>query len=121
MESNLPFTKLFQNIQIGSSSEAVAEMVGSIMKHHVGMNLKPGNFSNEIVPSVKLGPQHLLEDLVEEVHHIRKKEFIYKRDSKGHLVTRSSLLADPNHGSSIKTFRALEEKKSRFPVDFWKS
>ena len=38
LESNMLFTKLFQNIQIRTSSEAVAEMVGSIVKNHVGKN-----------------------------------------------------------------------------------
>ena len=112
---------MFQNIQIRTSSEAVAEMVGSIMKNHVGKNrhLKPYNFSKEIVLTVNLGPQHLLEGLVEEVCQVRKKEYLYKRNSKGRLVTKESRLADPDHGSSITTFRKLEEQKSRFPVQFW--
>ena len=90
LESNMLFTKLFQNIQIRTSSEAVAEMVGSIMKNHVGKNrhMKPVNFSKEIVLTVNLGPQHLLEGLVEEVHKVGKREFIYKRDNKGRTVTR---------------------------------
>ena len=107
LESNMLFTKLFQNIQICTSSEAVAEMVGSIMKNHVGKNrhLKPVNFSKEIVLTVNLGPQHL---------------FIYKKDNKGNTVTRRTRLADPTHGSSIRTLREGEEKKSIFPIDFWK-
>ena len=123
LECNVLFTKLFQNIQIRSTSEAVAEMVGSIMKNHVGKNrhLRPDNFSKEVVLAVNLGPQHLLEGLVEEVYQARKKEYLYKRDSKGNFMTFRTRLADPNHGSAIRTFRSVEEKKSRFPVDFWKN
>ena len=121
LECNISFVKLFQNIQIRTSSEAVAEMVGSIMKNHVGKNrhLKPDNFSKEIVLTVNLGPQHLLEGLVEEVCLVRKKEYLYKRNIKGRLATQASRLADPVLGASIKTFRKLEEQKSRFPVNFW--
>ena len=38
MESNVLFSKLFQNLQIRSSTEAIAETVGSIMNNHVGKN-----------------------------------------------------------------------------------
>jgi hypothetical protein len=121
LECNISFVRLFQNIQIRTSSEAVAEMVRSIMKNHVGKSrhLKPDNFSKEIVLTVNLGPQHLLEGLVEEVCQVRKKEYLFKRISKGCLATKASCLADPDHSSSIKTFRKLEEQKSRFPVHFW--
>ena len=39
----------------------------------------------------------------------RGKEFIYKKNSKGKLVTRQSRLADPSHGTAIKSFRRAEE------------
>ena len=47
------------------------------------------------------------------------KEFLYKRDTKGGLVTRVNRLADPDHGSAIKTFRAKEQEKSKLPNHFW--
>ena len=121
LECNISFVRLFQNIQIRTSLEAVAEMVGSIMKNHVGKNrhLKPDSFSKEIVLTVNLGPQHLLEGLVEEVCQVRKKEYLFKRNGKGRLATQASRLADPVHGASIRTFRKLEKQKSRFPVNFW--
>ena len=37
-ESSLLFSKLFQNLQIRSSTEAIAETVGSIMNQHLGSN-----------------------------------------------------------------------------------
>ena len=40
----------------------------------------------------------------------RGKEFIYKKNSKGKLVTRQSRLADPSHGTAIKSFSKSEEK-----------
>ena len=36
-------------------------------------------------------------------------EFLYKRDSQGKLVTRQSRLADPSHGTAIKSFRKAKE------------
>ena len=41
----------------------------------------------------------------------RGKEFIYKKNSKGKLVTRQSRLADQSHGTAIKTFRKAEDQK----------
>ena len=43
-------------------------------------------------------------------------EFLYKRDSQGKLVTRQSRLADPSHGTAIKSFRKAEEEKSKLPL-----
>ena len=99
IESNVLFSKLFQNIQIRSSSEAMAETVGSVMSNHAGRNrhLQSHNFSKEIVLRFNLGPHHLLEGLVVKVYRIFKtknKQFVYKRDSKGKLVTWSKDLAD---------------------------
>ena len=49
----------------------------------------------------------------------RGKEFLYKRDSQGKLVTRQSRLADPNHGTAIKSFRKAEDQKSKLPHKLW--
>ena len=38
LESNILFSKLFQNLQIRSCTEAIAETVGSIMNQHLGSN-----------------------------------------------------------------------------------
>ena len=35
------------------------------------------------------------------------------------LVTRQSRLADPNHGTAIKSFRKSEDQKSKLPYKFW--
>ena len=58
-ECNSKFASLFQNIQIRSSSEVMAETVGSIMANHIGKGryLNPHNFSKEICLEYNLGPQ----------------------------------------------------------------
>ena len=58
-ECNSKFAALFQNIQIRSSSEAMAETVGSIMANHIGNGrfLNPHIFSKEICLEYNLGPQ----------------------------------------------------------------
>ena len=38
LESNILFSKLFQNLQIRSCTEAIAETVGSMMNQHLGSN-----------------------------------------------------------------------------------
>ena len=84
-ECNAQFAALFQNIQIRTSSEAIAETVGSIMNNHTGKGryLNPHNFNKEIFLEFNLGPQHLLEDLVDEVYAQRPREFLYKQDESG--------------------------------------
>jgi len=63
---------------------------------------------------------HALESLVERVCAAQKgKEFLYKRDSQGKLVTRQSRLADPSHGTAIKSFRKVEDQKSKLPHKLW--
>ena len=47
------------------------------------------------------------------------KEFLYKRDSQGKLVTRHKRLADPSHGTAIKSFRKTEQLKSKLAPAFW--
>ena len=64
--------------------------------------------------------QHALESLVDRVCAAQRgKEFLYKRDSLGKLVTRQSRLADPSHGTAIKTFRKAEDQKSKLPHKLW--
>ena len=64
--------------------------------------------------------QHALEPLVDRVCAVQQdKEFLYKRDSQGKLVTRHRRLADPSHGTAIKSFRKTEQLKSKLPQAFW--
>ena len=65
----------------------------------------------------------MMEGLCEKVYTFRQKEYIYKRDKKGRLVTEmyGHSVADRNIGSAIKTFRKEQILKSKFPVDFWKT
>ena len=64
--------------------------------------------------------QHALEPLVDRVCAVQQdKEFLYKRDSQGKLVTRHRRLADPSHGTAVKSFRKTEQLKSKLPQAFW--
>ena len=80
----------------------MAETTGSMMNQHCGKNrhLKPSKFDRELLLEFNLGPQHMLEGLVEEVYYVMKKQFIYKKNSKGKLVSTVSKLADPSHGAA---------------------
>ena len=67
-----------------------------------------------------LGPQHMLEELVNKVYLImkeKKREFVFKKDGKGKLV---SHLKNKDQGSAISSFRKRQEMKSKFPLSFWK-
>ena len=46
----------------------------------------------------------MLEGLVEDVYYIMKKQFVYKKNSKGKLVLTLSRLADPSNGAANRTF-----------------
>ena len=50
-------------------SEAISEIIGSMMDTHSTRNwdLGPENFSNEIILRVNLGPLHLVGNLIEEI------------------------------------------------------
>ena len=58
----------------------------------------------EVDKAFSLYFQHLLEALVEEAYEIMQSEFIYKKGGLGKLATLRDRLADPVHGSAIKTF-----------------
>ena len=83
--------------------------------------LNPHNFSKEIYLEYNLGPQHMLEGLCEEVYRTRLREYIYKRDSMGRLVSEmyGNNLVDRDIGSAVRTFRKNESLKSKFPNKFW--
>ena len=75
---------------------------------------------SHLSPLTKHSFQHEMESLVDRVCAAQKGlEFLYKRDSQGKLVTRQSRLADPSHGTAIKSFRKGEEKKSKLPLKLW--
>ena len=83
--------------------------------------LNPHNFSKEIYLEYNLGPQHMLEGLCEEVYRTRPREYIYKRDSMGRLVSEmyGNNLVDRDIGSAVPTFCKIESLKSKFPNKFW--
>ena len=60
------FKNLWELVMIRSTSEAICEMVGSIMNQHAGKNchLEPEYFSMELVLRLNLGPIHLSDDFV---------------------------------------------------------
>ena len=66
-----------------------------------------------------LGPTYMSEKLVEEVYHLRKKDYLYKETSTGELATHYTHLVDKNHGAAIRTYRAEQELKSKLPRAFW--
>ena len=53
------------------------------------------------------------------MYELRKKEYLYKENNQGSLVTSVSRLADEQFGSALKTFRKIQEEKSMFPSEFW--
>ena len=64
----------------------------------------------------------MLENLCQEVYDRRPREYIYKSDSVGRLVTEvhGKRLPYRDLGVAIKTFCENEKKKSKFPIAFWK-
>jgi hypothetical protein len=117
------FSKLFQNCQIRTCSEAMAETVGSIMKNHSGKGrfLKPNNFNKEIFLEFNLGPPFLLDGLAERIFNLKKKKYIYNRKADGSLVSHFSRLADIEHGSAVSTYRRQQVEKAHLPLDIWKA
>ena len=119
--SDSMFSNMLQNIQIRTSSEAMAETVGSIMSNHCGKGryLDPVNFNKEIFLEFNLGPSFMMQDLAKEIFLLKKKKYIYNQKADGSLVTHFSRLADTEEGSSIKTYRKKQIEKSHLPVSFW--
>jgi hypothetical protein len=62
----------------------------------------------------------MLEDLVDNVYNVMKKQYIYKKNSEGKFVSSVSKFVDQTHGAANRTFRKTEEKKCKLPLDFWK-
>ena len=78
-ESFPNFIDLYQDINIRTTSEAMAETVGSVMNAHTsrGRNPHPYNFDIEIRLRFNLPPLHCLDDLIEKIleQQIKDKAF----------------------------------------------
>ena len=92
------------------------------MNNHTGKGqyFNPHNFNKEIFLEFNPGPQHLLEDLVDEVYAQRPREFLCKQDDSGNFSSYTiHIKENKNIRSAIITFRKRQEEKSKFPLDFW--
>ena len=115
------FSLLFQNCQVRTTSEAMAETTGSIMVNHIGKGryLQPANFNKEIVLEFNLGPPFLLEGLARRMFCLRRTNYLYKKKPDGSFATRISRLKDLEHGCTITNYRNRQVDKSHLPVDLW--
>ena len=116
------FSKLFQNLQIRIASEAMAETVGSIMTNHCGKGryLEPVNFSKEICLEFNLGPLFMLNNIIDKLYNLKKREYVYKTNESGARSSHFSQLVDVEEGSAVRTYRRQQQEKSHLPVDIWK-
>ena len=78
------FVEFFELVEIRSMSEAMAEMVGSIMNinNGTGRQLQPVNFSTEICLRFNLGPLHTLTGLIQDVVKEHSKDFFRKHHQR---------------------------------------
>jgi len=120
-ESHTEFSRLLQNLQIRTSSEAMAETVGSILGNHVGKGryLDESQLSKEVVLEFNLGPLHLLHDLALKIYELRPQEFIYRKDTSGSLATRITRLRNHEEGAAVDTFRKMGERRAHLPSKLW--
>ena len=97
-------------------------VLSKLKKALTGRNryLDPVNFSKEVYLEFNLGPLFLLEDLVNEVFELKKKQYIYKEKPSGNLSTHFSRLADATEGSSVRTYRNRQVEKAHVPLEIWK-
>lgn len=115
-----PFIRLYQNINIRSTSEAAAETVGSMMNIHKakGRNLHPHNYSKELYIAYNLGPLHLLDKFIKEIASQRlAANTQYIRKLEGSLF--SGKLKSVT-SSSIANFRKKQEERSHLPPRIWR-
>ena len=110
------FIDLFQNFQVRVMSFAMCETIGSLMNAHgsKGRCLQPNNFNTEMCLKFNLGPLHTLDDFIEEIYQMRKKEYIRKLDT-----TRLDKLVSV-HSAANRTYRQKQEEKAKLPLDLWK-
>ena len=95
----------------------IAETVGSMMVAHgsKGRCLQPLNFDIELCLRFNLGPLHLLENLIQEIIHERKKDYTRKLEGTGRL----DMLVSATISSTIHNYRKKESNKARLPNDVW--
>ena len=114
---DLEFQKLWENIMIRSTSEAICETIGSIMNQHCGKNrhLEPDFFNMEMGLRVNLGPLHLLDSLIDDIFSNDTNKSYLRKETRISQISSK----DVNKSSAIATFQKNNEKKSRFPSSFW--
>jgi hypothetical protein len=61
-----------------------------------------------------------MEGLVDRIYQLKPREYIYRRKPSGALSTHFSQLADPEEGSSVKTYRKNQVARAHLPVKMWK-
>ena len=102
---------------IRSTSEAICEIVGSMMAQHGAKNhsLQPKNFNIEMYLRFNLPKLHHSDGLVNEVLAFDKKKDLQKgRKRIARLPSK-----DITKSSTISTFEDKDETKSRLPESFW--
>ena len=119
LDSCLSFSRFFQNLQVRTASEAFCETVGSVMKMKGGRgrNLTPANMSAEVCLDINLGPQHLLEPMIEKIYYLRKKEYHFKLLKSGLFASKD--LKEYKLGAAVRGRRLKEEKVSKLPIQVW--
>ena len=100
------FVDLYEDINIRTMSEAMAETVGSIMNAAIakGRNPHPFNLSVEICLCFNLPPLHCMEEMIEEILDQRLKDkavYIHHTDS-----TRPDELISSTLSASVFNFRS---------------
>ena len=116
-EKDLPFKKLWENLMIRSTSEAICETLGSMMVQHgaKNRNLQPKNFNIEMYLRFNLGPLHHSDGLVKEVLAFdTKKTYIMTGTIASRMASK-----EVGKSSAISTFEEKDETKSRLPDSFW--
>ena len=101
---------------IRSFSEAVCEIVGSVINQHSGKNstLQPHYFSIEMYLRWNLGTLHFLKKLIEDVYNREKKLYIRKTTRIDMIVTK-----DLSKSAAVSSFHKRAEEKSNLPASFW--
>ena len=91
------------------------------MKNHCGTGryLEPVNFSKEICLEFNLGPLFMLNNIIDKLYNLKKREYVYKTNESGARSSHFSQLVDAEEGSAVRTYRQQQQEKSHLPVDIW--
>ena len=119
-ERSVLFIKMFQQVQLKTYSEAIAETCGSVMTLAQARfrNLEPVNFAQEIFIRFNLPALHVLR--VTFIPAIVEKLLEYKEFHRRLEGSRfQGKLKYSNTSSSVGNFRANEEINSRLPVSYF--